>query len=478
MDLITTAAPENYIPPGTAIKHDITASLIAGERPGVVHITQYDQTLPIIAVRLMGNNVPYAVPVGAAVNFRARKPDGKYIYNPALGISADRSTAYIAVTPQTAAAAGKMRAVIEIVVDAAIAATASISIEIAHNPVPEDAIESQDEYKTIWDLLQQTLAAAEAAKASEEAAADSAVTAAKSASNAQTSATQAANSASEAGDSAATAQKSAQAAAASEEAAAASATAASDSAQDAESSAAAAADSEEAARQYAEKAQQIAQGAKGWYENEAALQEAHPTGVNGDWAIVGTTDTIWVWDSDTNAWKDTGLQIDMSQYYTKSQVDQKFEEFLLRDHPVGSLHLSGDPTSPAILYGGTWIRITNAFIWALADGMEPGSTGGSSTINLQHLHSTGDCTLTTNQIPSHYHSFAHTGRVLMWDSSLTPLGDINRASTGAVQYTWDTKTAYTGGGDAHNHGNTGNALSASQSIMPPYYACYCWQRTA
>lgn len=43
----------------------------------------------------------------------------------------------------------------------------------------------------------------------------------------------------------------------------------------------------------------------GWYATPDALRTAHPTAENGDWAIVGSTDTVWVWDSDTNAWKDT-----------------------------------------------------------------------------------------------------------------------------------------------------------------------------
>lgn len=43
----------------------------------------------------------------------------------------------------------------------------------------------------------------------------------------------------------------------------------------------------------------------GWYATQSALETAHPTANDGDWAIVGSTDTVWVWDSDTTAWKDT-----------------------------------------------------------------------------------------------------------------------------------------------------------------------------
>lgn len=43
----------------------------------------------------------------------------------------------------------------------------------------------------------------------------------------------------------------------------------------------------------------------GYYADLTALQTAHPTGSDGDFAILGSTDTIWVWDSGTSAWKDT-----------------------------------------------------------------------------------------------------------------------------------------------------------------------------
>lgn len=46
----------------------------------------------------------------------------------------------------------------------------------------------------------------------------------------------------------------------------------------------------------------------GWYATQAALEEAHPTATAGDWAIVGSTDTVWIWDTDTSAWTDSGAK--------------------------------------------------------------------------------------------------------------------------------------------------------------------------
>ena len=44
---------------------------------------------------------------------------------------------------------------------------------------------------------------------------------------------------------------------------------------------------------------------KGFFANPAGLTIAYPTGQSGWYAIVGTTDTFWVWDADDSAWEDT-----------------------------------------------------------------------------------------------------------------------------------------------------------------------------
>jgi len=46
-------------------------------------------------------------------------------------------------------------------------------------------------------------------------------------------------------------------------------------------------------------------GYKGFFATPSALTTAFPTASNGDFATVGSTDTIWAWDGDTTAWVDT-----------------------------------------------------------------------------------------------------------------------------------------------------------------------------
>ena len=274
MNTITTAAT-TYTPPSTSVVHNAQVSLTDRYPASVVHLVQYDDTLPIVAVALTANGQAYTVPSGAAVNVRMKKPDGTYVYNPALGISENAQTAYIAVTLQMAATCGNAAPIIEIVVDGNVAATGTFTMIIDENPVPESAIESMDEFLTIQQILVQVQAAAKIVSDNE--AAIQAV--ADNVDAIQQAPTAAAN-------------------------AAASATLA-------ESWAVGGTGTREGentnnAQYWCNQAQTIAQGALGWYETEEALQAAHPTGKNGQWAIVGDTDTVWVWSSSANNWVEIG----------------------------------------------------------------------------------------------------------------------------------------------------------------------------
>ena len=143
----------------TRIVHSIKADLVARYFPPVVRLVQYDQSLPVIAVSLMQNGQPYTLPSGAAANIRVHKPDSTYVYNPALGCDSTRKIVYFEVTQAMAAANGDGHAIVEIVVDGDIAGTSLITLHFEENPVPEDAIESSDEWETIYELGERIIAA-------------------------------------------------------------------------------------------------------------------------------------------------------------------------------------------------------------------------------------------------------------------------------------------------------------------------------
>lgn len=112
--------------------------------------------------------------------------------------------------------------------------------------------------------------------------------------------------------------------------------AAAESEQKATSSAKNAEASRKAADEAAKLAQQVTQGAVGFYPTHAALNAAHPTGKDGNWAIVGTTDTVWVWDSDRGKWFDSGNSTKFADYYDKSQIDSMQTKLVTLTVPASS----------------------------------------------------------------------------------------------------------------------------------------------
>jgi hypothetical protein len=57
---------------------------------------------------------------------------------------------------------------------------------------------------------------------------------------------------------------------------------------------------------------------KGWFADITALQTAYPVGQDGWFAILGSTDTVWVWDTTTTAWKDTDTTGQVQSVNTKT----------------------------------------------------------------------------------------------------------------------------------------------------------------
>lgn len=104
----------------------------------------------------------------------------------------------------------------------------------------------------------------------------------------------------------------------------------------------------------------------------------------------------------------------------------------LAAHPIGSLYWSANSTDPGTLFGGTWQRIKDTFIWAAGDSDTVNATGGAKTVTLEvsnlpsHNHSVG---AHKHGLNSHTHGYAHT-------HEYTPAGKIASTSGGT-----DNKTA-------------------------------------
>lgn len=286
-----------YSPPSAAQVKNCTADFDLRRAPVPINLVQFDKTIPILAVALYKGGTPYKLPEDAEANVRMGKRNNLYVYNPVLGCNEGRNLVYVAVTPQMTTQDGVFYPILEVLAGGGVAGTSPLQLVIQRNPVQEGDLEDTSEAQTLADLASQAAASANAA-------ADSARIVQE-----NKDAIQSANANMEA-----------------IKAAPANATAAAASAKEARSWAVGDTGTRHGegmdnAKYYAALAQQVSQGAVGWYKSYEALYAAHDTGYDGNWAIVGDTDTIWVWDSDTGVWKDTGESSKFANYYDKTQID-------------------------------------------------------------------------------------------------------------------------------------------------------------
>ena len=304
--------------PENAIQLCTTAAIDSYYISEPLRVVQYDRTLPVAAVQLICRNQPYIIPQSAELNVRMQKPDGKGVYNPCLG-SDENGVVYFAFTQQMTAVPGNGKVTIEVTAGG-VKNSAPIAVNVAANPVQQDKIESADEFLTLQEIL------AEAQKwgkivqdnaANIQQAVDN-MDAIKGAPDAANRAEQAATN----------------------------------------------------AEKYAAMAQQVSQGAVGFYQTESALKQAHPTGVDGNWAIVGDTDSIWVWDGDSRAWLDTKTNIKLSDYYTKTESDSRYLGKQDKAQSAAVADSAATATNAQQLNGHTWDDIKPRAVTAEIDATD------------------------------------------------------------------------------------------------------------
>ena len=91
----------------------------------------------------------------------------------------------------------------------------------------------------------------------------------------------------------------------------------------------------------------------GWYATSSDLTTAYPTATAGDWAIVGATDTVWVWDTDNSQWVDT---------------DQKGQVTSVNNQ-TGAVTITADDILPSQTGNSGKILTTDGFVsgWVLPE---------------------------------------------------------------------------------------------------------------
>lgn len=148
-------------------------------------------------------------------------------------------------------------------------------------------------------------------------------------------------------------------------------------------------------------------------------------------------------------------------------------------YPVGSIYMSGNSTSPATLFGGTWSQLENRFLLGAGSSYTAGNTGGAATV-----------TLTTTQIPSHTHTFTGSSATTSSDSHTHTVPNTRGDNSGSGNKceSWSSASAsgrtVTTSSDSHTHTVTAKGTNSStggggsHNNMPPYLVVYMWKRTA
>ena len=218
-------------------------------------------------------------------------------------------------------------------------------------------------------------------------------------------------------------------------------------------------------KKYFEQVRTITIGAQGWYATPEALKTAVPVGENGWWAVVGTTDTIWTWDSDTGAWKDSVQKADLSDYYTREQVNRLLEVQKLADHPVGSIYQSTDPTSPAALFGGTWEQIASERVLMGASS----SHAAGTTVKAGLPNITGSLSETSND--------GKTSPFRGNKNAISSIGAlaVREASSPFCGYAGYEGSAYDISFDASR---SNPIYGRSNTVQPAAYYVHIWRRVA
>ena len=122
------------------------------------------------------------------------------------------------------------------------------------------------------------------------------------------------------------------------------------------------------------------------------------------------------------------------------------EVFLNYVYPVGSLYWTTENINPSTLFGGTWEPIKDKFILSAGSTYKNGNTGGSASV-----------VLTENNIPSHYHTMAHThtytpsGTVDKHEHTMSHRHDFSYTSSGAHSHCLTVYTGETRGGFSYTY---------------------------
>lgn len=139
-------------------------------------------------------------------------------------------------------------------------------------------------------------------------------------------------------------------------------------------------------------------------------------------------------------------------------------------YPVGSIKITFDETHPANTLPGTEWELINSgkYVKMGTIGSDTSKQGGAKSIDLSHTHAIPD-----HEVQTVNNNFDFVGGGTQTEAGTADL------STGGGNY-WVKQilrsVKKTGGGKAHNHGDSESALS-TMNIEPEYQTLFFWKRT-
>lgn len=131
-----------------------------------------------------------------------------------------------------------------------------------------------------------------------------------------------------------------------------------------------------------------------------------------------------------------------------------------RDHPVGSLYISENPTSPAELYGGTWESIEDCTIWGASDTHPAGTKLEAGLPNI-----TGGFSFASYSGAGGWLSVASATGAFKNRNGKGVAAQAGTTVSGPVAVDMDASMS------SQIYGN-------SNTVQPPAYCLYLWRRVA
>jgi hypothetical protein len=139
-------AAEVMTAPEGRIIHKTYAVLSGAAIPQRVHVTQYDESLPVIACTLYKDGQLYTIPDGASVRLRMNK-NGLPVYHEAIGIDDARHVVYLEITAQMTVLYGEFAMVVEVETsDGKTAGTSYLRLIVRQNPVQNPELDNIPDY--------------------------------------------------------------------------------------------------------------------------------------------------------------------------------------------------------------------------------------------------------------------------------------------------------------------------------------------